>query len=111
VLLLPDTAVLTDQDKRYVLAVDEKNVVQRRDVELGKLLDDGNRIIRTGAAGKAGITAADWIITQGIQTARVNYPVEPIRPQATTQATASSASSPPPPATAPASAAPAAAVH
>jgi membrane fusion protein, multidrug efflux system len=83
-LLLPDTAVLTDQDKRYVLAIDDKNVVQRRDVELGKLLDDGSRIIRPGA--KASVTADDWIITQGIQMARINYPVEPIRP--TTQPTA-----------------------
>jgi RND family efflux transporter MFP subunit len=107
VLLVPDTAVLTDQDKRYVLALDDKNVVQRRDLELGKLLDDGNRVVRAGAGGKGGITADDRIITQGIQTARVNYAVEPVAP--TTQATASSsASSPPPPrpATAPAAAAP-----
>jgi RND family efflux transporter MFP subunit len=83
-LLVPDTAVLTDQDKRYVLAIDDKNVVQRRDVELGKLLDDGSRIIRPGA--KASVSADDWIITQGIQMARINYPVEPIRP--TTQPTA-----------------------
>jgi RND family efflux transporter MFP subunit len=84
-LLIPDTAILTDQDKRYVLVLDDKNVVQRRDVELGKLLDDGSRVIRSGAAG-AGITENDWIITQGIQMARVNYPVDPIRP--TTQPTA-----------------------
>ena len=85
-LLLPDTAVLTDQDKKYVLVVDEKNVVQRRDVELGKLRDDGSRVIRSGSTARSGITESDWIITQGIQMARVNYPVEPIRP--TTQPTA-----------------------
>ena len=103
-LLVPDTAVLTDQDKRYVLVLDEKNVVQRRDVELGKLLDDGSRVIRTGATGKQGISADDRIITQGIQMARVNYPVEPISP--TTQATAASSGSSPP-AAAPAAASPA----
>ena len=102
-LLVPDTAVLTDQDKRYVLVLDDKNVVQRRDVELGKLLDDGSRVIRTGATGKQGISADDRIVTQGIQMARVNYPVEPISP--TTQATAASSGSSPP-AAAPAAASP-----
>jgi RND family efflux transporter MFP subunit len=90
-LLVPDTAILTDQDKRYVLVIDDKNVVQRRDVELGKLLDDGMRVIleRKGESGavsatgaKRGITADDSVITQGIQMARLNYPVEPIRPAA-----------------------------
>ena len=79
-LLIPDTAVLTDQDRKYVLALDEKNVVQRRDVELGKLLDDGSRVLLGKASAGGGLTAEDWIIVQGIQTARVNYPVEPIRP-------------------------------
>lgn len=84
VMLVPDTAILTDQDKRYVLALDDKNVVQRRDVEPGKLLDDGSRVVRprVAAGGGAGLTENDWIITQGIQQARVNYPVEPIRPAA-----------------------------
>jgi RND family efflux transporter MFP subunit len=93
VLLVPDTAILTDQDKRYVLAIDEKNVVQRRDVELGKLLNDGMRVILDSKAGggpvsatgaRSGITADDWVITQGIQMARLNYPVDPIRAGAAT---------------------------
>jgi RND family efflux transporter MFP subunit len=107
-LLVPDTAILADQDKRYVLALGEKNVVQRRDVELGKLMDDGNRVVRQAAGAAGGVSAEDWVITQGIQLARVNYPVEPIHP--TTQATADSgaaapttAPSPPDPARAAAS--------
>jgi RND family efflux transporter MFP subunit len=91
VLLVPDTAILTDQDKRYVLVIDDKNVVHRRDVELGRLLDDGMRVIldRKSASDAAtatgagnGITADDQVITQGIQMARLNSPVEPIRPTA-----------------------------
>jgi RND family efflux transporter MFP subunit len=78
VLLLPDTAVLSDQDKRYVLVLDDKKIVQRRDVELGKLLDDGSRVVR--AAGGAALSADDWVITQGIQQARINYAVEPVQP-------------------------------
>ena len=81
-LIVPDAAILADQDKRYVLALDDKNVVQRRDIEPGKLLDDGNRIIRAAAGGAGGITPNDWIITLGTQMARVNYPVEPVRPSA-----------------------------
>ena len=77
-LLVHDTAILADQDRRYVLALDDKNVVQRRDVQLGKLLDDGSRVIRQGTAG-GGLTAEDRIITQGVQFARVNYPVEPVQ--------------------------------
>jgi RND family efflux transporter MFP subunit len=96
VLLVPDTAILTDQDKRYVLVIDDKNVVHRRDIELGKLLDDGMRVVleRKGdgpsvsATGtRARITADDSIIVQGIQMARLNYPVEPIRPTAPAGAT------------------------
>lgn len=103
VLLVPDTAILTDQDKRYVLAIDDKNVVQRRDVELGKLLDDGMRVILerkgesaavTATGARNGITADDSIITQGIQMARLNYPVEPIRPAASPPAAPAASSQP-----------------
>ena len=100
VLVVPDTAILTDQDKRYVLVIDDKNVVQRRDVELGKLLDDGMRVILerkgegagavTATGAKNGITADDSVITQGIQMARLNYPVEPIRPTASADGGATS---------------------
>jgi hypothetical protein len=98
-MLLPDVAILADQDKRYVLALDDKNVVQRRDVELGKLLDDGSRVLRasggagSGAGAKVALTADEWVITQGTQMARINYPVEPVRPA--TQPVASSPKAPP----------------
>lgn len=95
VMVIPDTAILTDQGQRYVLALDEKNVVQRRDLELGKLLDDGSRVVRPksaagegGDSARAGLTEKDWIIVRGIQLARMNYPVEPIRPPATQPAAA-----------------------
>lgn len=79
VLLVPDTAVLADQDRRYVLVLDEKNVVHRHDVELGKLLDDGMRVIRP-RRGSSELAPDQRVITQGIQMARVNYPVEPVEP-------------------------------
>ena len=75
-VLVPDTAILADQDRRYVLVVDDKNVVQRRDIKPGRLLDDGMRIVT------AGIKGDERLITQGLQTARINYPVEPVTPAA-----------------------------
>ena len=48
-VLVPDLAILSDQDKRYVLVVDDKNVVSRRNIAPGKLLDDGMRLILPSA--------------------------------------------------------------
>jgi hypothetical protein len=80
VTLVPDTAMLTDQDKKYLLVVDDKNVVQRRDVVTGKLLDDGMRVV-SAPMGDPGVTPNDWIVVLGLQAARVNYPVEPVKPE------------------------------
>jgi multidrug efflux system membrane fusion protein len=82
-VLIPDTAILTDQDRKYVLVLDDKNVVQRRDINPGRLQDDGMRLVLPNAKGES-LTANDWIVVQGLQMARLNYPVEPIKP-ATTQ--------------------------
>jgi RND family efflux transporter MFP subunit len=80
VIVVPETAVLSDQDKKYVLAVDDKNVVQRRDIDPGELLQDGMRVLIPSESGKTkDLTPTDWIITQGIQSARINYPVEPVK--------------------------------
>jgi RND family efflux transporter MFP subunit len=77
-LLIPDSAILSDQDRRYVLEMDDKKIVVRRDVQLGRLLDDGQRVI---LPGEHGLTQASWIIIDGLQRARVNYPVEPVDSQ------------------------------
>ncbi len=77
VTLVPDSAVLSDQDKKYLLVVDDKNVVQRRDFSPGRLLDGGLRTVLEDEKGPV-VTPADWIIVQGIQSARINYPVEPL---------------------------------
>ena len=84
-VLVPDTAILSDQDKRYVLVVDDKNVVSRRDVMPGKLLDDGLRVVLPEAGGKAAVNPDEWIIVNGLQRARINYPVEPVKPSASPQ--------------------------
>ena len=77
-LLLPDTAILTDQDKKYVLCPNEKNVVVRRNIRPGKLLPDGMRVVLPGAGDESGLRPEDWVIVLGLQRARVNYPIEPM---------------------------------
>jgi hypothetical protein len=70
---------LTDQEKRYLLLVDpqNKNTAVRRDVPLGRLLDDGMRVILGDA-----VNPQDLVIVLGLQRARVNYPVEPVTAEA-----------------------------
>ncbi|HVO94131.1 MAG TPA: efflux RND transporter periplasmic adaptor subunit [Terriglobales bacterium] len=76
-LLVPDIAILTDQDKKYLFFLNEKNIVYRRDVKPGRLLDDGMRVV--SAAGKdQEIKLSDWVIVNGLQRARINSPVEPM---------------------------------
>ncbi len=90
VLMIPDTAILTDQDRKYVLVLDDKNVVQRRDITLGRLMDDGTRIVLPDGKAQS-LTANDWIVVQGLQSARLNYPVDPIKPSTTQPAQTASA--------------------
>jgi RND family efflux transporter MFP subunit len=77
-LLVPDEAVLSDQDQRYLLCLNENNVVVRRNVTLGRLLEDGQRVILPAANEPEAITPSDRVIVLGLQRARVNYPVEPM---------------------------------
>ena len=76
-VLVPDTAILTDQDKKYLLVLNQQNVVVRRDINPGRLLEDGMRVV--SASNKAQeIKPSDWVIVNGLQRARINNPVEPM---------------------------------
>jgi RND family efflux transporter MFP subunit len=84
-LLVPETAILADMDKRYVLIVDEKNEVRRRNVELGILTDDGMRAITPVDELPTGENPAEWwVIVDNLQRVRLNYPVDPQKPAAST---------------------------
>jgi RND family efflux transporter MFP subunit len=75
--LVPDTAILSDQDKRYVLIVDDKKTVRRRNVTLGAITDDGWRSIRPSETLADGEDISKWqVIVDNLQRARLNYPVE-----------------------------------
>jgi RND family efflux transporter MFP subunit len=81
-LLVPDTAVLSDQDKRYVLIVDGEKNVRRRNVTLGAITDDGLRAILPADKLTDGETVAQWqVIVDNLQRARLNYPVEAHTPE------------------------------
>lgn len=81
--LVPDTAILSDQDKRYVLVVDDKNIVSRRNVTLGAITDDGMRAIVPADKLAEGDDPAQWkVIVDNLQRARLNSPVEIATPAA-----------------------------
>src|SRR5437868_1042232 len=69
-LLLPDTAIATDQSRKIVFVVKDDNTVEARPVVLGPI-DDGLRVIREG------LKAEDHVIVDGIQRARVGAKVTP----------------------------------
>jgi RND family efflux transporter MFP subunit len=75
-LLIPDTAIATDQSRKIVFVVKDDDTVEARTVTLGPL-EDGLRVIRTGLNGE------DRVIVDGIQRARVGAKVSPHQAQGT----------------------------
>jgi multidrug efflux system membrane fusion protein len=69
-LLLPDTAIATDQSRKIVFVVKDDDTVEARAVELGPL-DEGLRVVHTG------LKPDDRVIIDGIQRARVGAKVAP----------------------------------
>lgn len=76
-LLVPDIAVLTDQDQKYLLVLNAENVVVRRNVRLGRLEPDGMRSILPGGGKTEPLKKDEWVIVDGLQRARINYAVDP----------------------------------
>jgi RND family efflux transporter MFP subunit len=69
-LLLPDTAIATDQSRKIVFVVKDDDTVEAKPVTLGPL-DEGLRVIREG------LKAEDRVIVDGLQRARVGAKVTP----------------------------------
>jgi multidrug efflux system membrane fusion protein len=69
-LLLPDTAIATDQSRKIVFVVKDDNTVEAKPVTLGSL-DGSLRVIREG------LKAEDRVIVDGLQRARVGAKVSP----------------------------------
>jgi multidrug efflux pump subunit AcrA (membrane-fusion protein) len=81
--VVPDSAVLSDQDRKYLLVLGKDNTVLRRDITPGRLLDDGMRVVLPTPGEEKSADwiknwEKEWVITVGLQRARVNYPVQPL---------------------------------
>ena len=72
-LLIPDSAIVSDQARKIVFTVGADNVVQAKPVTLGPLVD-GLRVIRTGLA------ANDNIVLDGLANPMVR-PKAKVNPQ------------------------------
>ncbi|NVP57489.1 efflux RND transporter periplasmic adaptor subunit [Mycoplana rhizolycopersici] len=69
-LMISERALGTDQDKKFVFVVDDKNTVNYRQVQLGASVD-GQRIVEKG------LTAGDRIVVNGLQRVRPGVVVDP----------------------------------
>ena len=69
-LLVPDSAILSDQSRRIVFTVAEDGTVGTKLVELGPIVD-GLRVIRSG------IVSTDRLVIEGLQRARPGQKVTP----------------------------------
>ena len=69
--LVNEQAVLTDQDRRYVYVVGDKNAAERRDVKLGAHVE-GLVIVESG------LKAGDRVIVNGMR--KIFFPGQPVNP-------------------------------
>jgi len=69
-LLLPDTAIASDQSRKIVFVVKDDDTVEARQVTLGPL-DEGLRVVREG------LKPEDRVIVDGLQRARPGAKVTP----------------------------------
>jgi RND family efflux transporter MFP subunit len=69
-LLVPDSAIGSDQGGRYVLVVDQDNVVAQRKVEIGPRLDE-RRVIESG------LNPQDRVVVAGVLRAVPGQKVDP----------------------------------
>jgi RND family efflux transporter MFP subunit len=81
-LLVPDVALGTSQEGRYVLVVNDKNVVEQRQVQIGELVDGGMRIINSGLEPK------ERVVVGGVMRALPGNAVVPVMTTASAAAAA-----------------------
>lgn len=67
-LLIPDQAVVTDQERRIVYVVGSDGIARSRPVELGPV-SRGLRVVRSG------LTASDEVVVDGVQRAQAGHKV------------------------------------
>jgi RND family efflux transporter MFP subunit len=81
-LLVPDSAIASEQARKYVLVVDKENTARQTYVTLGQVVDN-LRVI------KDGLSVDDRVIVNGLMRARPNNKVTPEQAAPATEAEAS----------------------
>jgi RND family efflux transporter MFP subunit len=71
-LLVTERAIGADQGGSYLLSVNSKNMVEKRAIRMGRLID-GMRVIEEG------LRAGEWVVVKGLQRARPGAKVDPER--------------------------------
>jgi RND family efflux transporter MFP subunit len=69
-LLVTERAIGADQGGRYLLAVNSENVVEKRPIRMGRLVD-GLRVIVEG------VQPGEWVVVNGLQRVRPGAKVDP----------------------------------
>jgi multidrug efflux system membrane fusion protein len=74
-LLVKDSAVTSEQGRKYLYVIDPEGKVESRSVTLGSLQDDGLRVVRTG------LKKDDWVLVGALQQVRpgVSVKLEPLQ--------------------------------
>lgn len=75
-LLIADHAILTDQDRRYIYVLGEKNTAVRRDIKIGRTIETESDDLRIVTEG---LTPGEQVIVHGIQ--KIFFPNMPVVPQ------------------------------
>jgi RND family efflux transporter MFP subunit len=77
-ILIPDEAIQSDQERKYVWIVNAKNEVEYRSVKLGQSLKELRVILppEKGKEGKEGLTPEDRVIVSGMQRVRNGIAVD-----------------------------------
>lgn len=69
-ILVTGRALVNDQGKKFVYVVNSQNIVQRRDIELGRINEGLQEIV-------AGMQPDEWVIVNGIQRVREGRSAKP----------------------------------
>ena len=77
-IIVPQTAIGTDQDRKFVYVMNDEQAVEYRPVTLGATIDD-RRVVSEG------LNAGDRLITSGIVKLRPGAPVQEKQPEPATE--------------------------
>lgn len=71
-LLIPDRAIGTDQEQKFVYVVNGEDAIEYKRVDLGPLVE-GSRVVRHG------LSSNDWVVVNGLMSVRPGVKVKPER--------------------------------